>query len=78
MRFNLLCKWPTRVGVFYIGQAPDGLFHYIFDDEGHGPFISAAQAADELANGAGDSIEGIRDTSQLGIPADVSEWEVVE
>ncbi len=77
MRFKLIYKRLTRVGVFYIGQSHDGKFHPVFNDEGYGPYDFDWQAAEDLANNSTYSIAGAGDTSKLGIPEDLSEWERV-
>jgi hypothetical protein len=65
----------TRVGPFYIAQIGDR-FHPVFDDELLGSYHSAASAADDLAGGHTFSVGSGIDTSELGIPDDIREWEV--
>jgi hypothetical protein len=71
---KLLYAHKTRVGMFFIGQSPDGRFHPIFDDESLGSYVSPQQAVDDLSGGHTFSPSGGFDTSTLGIPEDVSEW----
>jgi len=66
----------TRIGPFYIAQSPDGRFHPVFDDESLGSYHSPAAAADDLAGGHTFSVSGGHDTSRLGIPHDIREWDV--
>ena len=75
MKIRLLYRWITRVGVFYVGQAEDGCFHPIFKGDSLGSYAEAWQAAEDLAMGATYSVSGVPDTSLLGIPEDLSEWE---
>lgn len=69
----------TRAGVFYIGEDQDGRFHPIYDDESLGSYSAIWQATEDLALNATFSVVHavsgeLLDTSQLGIPADPSEW----
>ena len=73
---KLLYAYKTRFGMFFIGQSPDGRFHPIFDDESLGSYGSPQQAADDLAGGHTFSPSGGFDTSTLGIPEDITEWEL--
>lgn len=67
----------TRVGRFFISVSDDGRFHPVFNDESLGSYNSAAGAADDLAGGHTFSVQGVKDTAALGIPADLGEWEKV-
>ena len=51
MKFELLYKYETRVGPFFIGRSDDGRFHPIFDNESLGSYAKALQAIDDLAGG---------------------------
>lgn len=77
--FKLLYAFKTRVGTFYIGQSGDGRFHPIYNDESYGSYHEDWQAADDLVQNATYSIQSpsgeLLDTSKLGIPEDLSEWE---
>jgi len=75
---KLLYAYKTKVGTFFIGRSPDGRFHPIFDDESLGSYISPQQAADDLSGGHTFSTSGGIDTSTLGIPEDIGEWERVK
>jgi len=75
MQVVLLYKYETRVGVFYIGQTPDGRYHPIFRDESLGSYAQAWQAAEDLAGGHTFSATGVQDTSTLGIPSELVEWQ---
>ena len=74
---NLLLKWKTRVGTFYIGQSQDGRFHPIYDNESLGSYSQPWQAAEDLAGGHTSPPSNGVDTSSLGIPEHHSEWEMV-
>lgn len=74
---KLLYKFETKVGVFYIGQSPDGRFHPIYKDESLGSYAHPWQAAEDLAGGHTFSVTGIGDTAALGIPPHHSEWEPI-
>jgi hypothetical protein len=65
----------AHVGPFYIAQSQDGRFHPVFRDEDLGSYHSPASAADDLAGGHTFSVPGGYDTSDLGIPYDIGEWE---
>jgi len=73
----------TRVGPFYIcAIRPPGCtevrYEAVFNDEGYGNYSRPDQAAEDLANNGTFSImcNGQRlDTSRLGIPASVLQWE---
>ncbi|MDP6117048.1 MAG: hypothetical protein QGG53_34730 [Planctomycetota bacterium] len=72
---KLLYSYETTAGTFYIGQSRDGRFHPIFDDESLGSYAHEWQAAEDLAGGHTFSASGVSDTSTLGIPDDLGEWE---
>ncbi|WP_291993286.1 hypothetical protein [Candidatus Accumulibacter sp. ACC003] len=68
--------YRTKVGVFSIVQN-NGRWHAMFMDENLGSYISAQHAADDLAGGHTFTPPGGYDTSTLGIPEDIGEWERV-
>jgi len=74
MPVKLLYAYKTRVGMFFIGQSPDGRFHPSLDDDSLGSYVSPQHAVDDLAGGHAFSLSGGFDTSILGIPEDISEW----
>jgi hypothetical protein len=74
MLLHKMYSFDTRVGVFFIAQSPDERFHPVFNDDSLGSYHSAGAAAEDLAGGRTPSVTGVRDTSALGIPPDVSEW----
>jgi hypothetical protein len=66
--------YRTRVGPFYIAEQ-DGRFHPLFAEESLGSYATPEQAAEDLAGGHTFTPSSGCDTSELGIPDDVSEWE---
>jgi hypothetical protein len=74
---KMLYTFETRVGSFYIGQSKDGRFHPIYDGESLGSYAEAWQVSEDLAGGHTFSASGVGDTSTLGIPEDLTEWESV-
>jgi hypothetical protein len=73
-----LYVFKTRIGPFYISQSKDGRFHPEFDDETLGSYAQAWQAAEDLAGGHTFSCTwrgSLVDTSALGIPTELGEWE---
>ncbi len=75
MKFKLLYSYETQKGTFYIGQSTDGRFHSVFDDESYGSYEHPWQAAEDLAGGCSFSFSDIQDTSPLGLPEDLNEWQ---
>ena len=71
---KLLYKVETRIGPFYI-EKQDGRYHPIFDNERLGSYAYALQAVEDLAGGHTFSISSGIDTSTLGIPYELEEWE---
>jgi hypothetical protein len=71
---RLLYVFHTKVGPFYIGEQ-DGRFLPIFNDQSLGSYEHAWQAAEDLAGGYTLAISATIDTSALGIPEDLGEWE---
>jgi len=77
---RLLLRYPTSVGIFYIGQSTDQRFHPIFDNEDLGSYVEAWQATEDLANNVTFSVlhpetGDLLDTSEFEIPEDPTEWE---
>lgn len=68
-----LYYFKTRIGTFYIAEH-NARFHPVFDEDSLGSYVTAQQAAEDLAGGHTFSISSGIDTSSLGIPEDVSEW----
>lgn len=66
--------FSTKVGIFSIVPKA-GRWHAMFRGESLGSYFSPQQAADDLAGGHTFTPPGGFDTSKLGIPADISEWE---
>lgn len=66
--------YRTKVGDFSITLLR-GRWHVVFREESLGSYASPQQAADDLAGGHTFTPSGGHDTSRLGIPADISEWE---
>jgi hypothetical protein len=66
--------YRTKVGPFYIAEQ-DGRFHPLFGEESLGSYATPEQAAEDLAGGHTFTPSSGWDTSELGIPDDVSEWE---
>lgn len=75
MQLTHLYAFKTRDRIFYISQSEDGRFHPLFDGESLGSYHSPTAAAEDLAGGHTFSVAGVKDTSQLGIPYDLVEWE---
>jgi len=80
---KIILKFTTKAGNFYIAQSPDTRFHPIYDNETLGSYAHLWQATDDLANNATFSVlhsetYDVLDTSQLGIPADPSEWDTIK
>ena len=69
-----LYVYKTRVGPFYIAEH-NGRFHPIFSEESLGSYATPQQAAEDLAGGHTFTPSSGHDTSELGIPDDLSEWE---
>lgn len=67
----------TRVGAFSVIQH-NGRWHAMFRDESLGSYISPQQATDDLAGGHTFTAPGGYDTSTLGIPEDIGEWEHIK
>lgn len=63
----------TRAGVFYIQLLRDARWHIVFDDESLGSYVSPQHALDDLCGGHTASCAA-GDTSELGIPDEISSW----
>jgi len=74
---KLIYKFETKIGSFYIGEQ-DGRYHPIFDGESLGSYAYDWQAVEDLAGGHTFSISTGIDTSTLGIPCELGEWEKTE
>ncbi len=70
-----LYAWQSQIGWFYIVATANGQFHPMYDGETLGSYSTAQQAVDDLAGGHTFSIAEGTDTSKLGIPDDLGEWE---
>lgn len=75
MRFEILYRYETRVGTFFIGRSEDGRFHPLFEGESLGSYDQDFHATEDLAGGHTISVPGVEDTAALGIPERPSEWE---
>ena len=64
----------TRIGVFWIAFN-GSRWHAWFDGQSLGAYSNPAGAADDLAGGHTFTPSCGVDTSTLGIPGDLSEWE---
>lgn len=74
---KMLFKYETKIGIFYIGEQ-DGRYHPFFDGQSLGSYAHDWQAAEDLAEGHTFSIPSGIDTSTLGIPNELEEWEKIE
>lgn len=73
---HVMIIYRTKVGVFSIVQR-NGRWHAVFDNDSLGSYISPMHAADDLAGGHTFTPSNGVDTSTLGIPEDIGEWERV-
>lgn len=64
----------TKVGVFSIVRRNER-WRVMFQDDILGSYISAQHAADDLAGGHTFTPSNGVDTSELGIPDEIEEWE---
>lgn len=69
-------SFKTTAGTFRIVERA-GEFHAFIEDEYLGNYPIPEQAADDLAGGHTSTPSSGIDTSTLGIPADLSEWDCV-
>lgn len=67
-------SYETKVGTFFI-VSKQGRFHVRFDDDDLGNYVTAQQAAEDVAGGHTFSPSCGVDTSKLGIPDNLSEWD---
>ncbi len=66
--------YGTRIGVFGIVSLNGG-WHVFYEDEDLGRYQTPGLALDDLAGGHTYSPSSGVDTSTLGLPEDLSEWE---
>ena len=69
-----LYLYKTTAGPFYIAEHEER-FHPLLSDESLGSYATPERAADDLAGGHTFASRTGVDTSSLGIPHDLSEWE---
>jgi hypothetical protein len=69
-----LYAYKTKVGVFYIMER-EGRFHPVFKEQSLGIYLTPQQAVDDLVGGRTISLPGGIDTTTLGIPPDLGDWE---
>ena len=77
MQLTILYSHKTRIGIFHIARSDDGRFHPVFKDESLGSYATPEMAAEDLAGGSTFSIAEVPDTSTLGIPNELPEWNSV-
>ena len=75
MARGFVCK--TKVGNFYI-VPHQGRWHAVFDDESLGSYEEPYMAADDLSGGHTFTPSSGVDTAVLGIPDDLSQWDVLD
>ena len=64
----------TRIGTFRI-KWERGEWHATFQDEHLGGYPAPQQAVDDLVGGHTFSLSTGHDTSELGLPDEIGEWE---
>ena len=64
----------TRWGIFAIAQNPNGRWSALFNDENLGNYHSAVAAHDDLIGDHCFSNSAGLDTSEIGLPRELSEW----
>lgn len=70
-------RYQTRAGAFLIGLTANRSWAIVFDDDCLGSGYRTAQhALDDLCGGHTFSCSA-GDTSELGLPDEISEWEIV-
>lgn len=69
--------YETRVGVFTIQQSSDGRWHPCFKGESLGSYHDARMALDDLVGGHTFSPGRGIDTSRLGLPDELPEWDFI-
>lgn len=67
--------YKTRWGAFHIAQQQDGRWAAMFDDENLGSYHSAIAAHDDLIGDHCFSNSADLDTSRIGLPEDLADWE---
>lgn len=77
---RIIAAHRTRIGTFYIAQSQDGRYHPVFDGDSLGSYDEAWKAVDDLVCNATISVLHPKtlklvDTSMLGIPEDIRDWE---
>jgi hypothetical protein len=72
-----LYAFDTRIGTFFIVEEA-GEFHPMFNEKRLGSYATAQLAAEDLADGNTRKVKQVEDTSELGIPYDLDEWEHLE
>ena len=65
--------YKSNAGAFHIVEY-GGLFHPIFQGYDLGAYVTARHAADDLARGRTFKVPGLPDTTNLGIPSQLSQW----
>jgi hypothetical protein len=70
-------RYATKIGVFSIMQNRDGRWHATFEDGSLGSYHSPQAALEDLVGGHVDFPDSSVDTSALGLPDELSEWEAV-
>lgn len=74
-KMKRLYSFETRVGTFYIAYCSENRrYHALYEDEPLGSYTHPELAAGDLAGGHTCSISAGVDTSELGIPDDLCEW----
>jgi hypothetical protein len=71
-------RWifETESGTFSIEQR-DNRFHPIYDDESLGSYDSPQAALDDLVGGHTYGLSNGLDSSEVGLPDDLSEWTLI-
>lgn len=73
---NKYWRYPTSIGAARI-LFKKGRWHAVITDEFLGPYQTPEQALDDLVGGHTWSHSSGVDTSTLGLPDELSEWELV-
>jgi hypothetical protein len=64
----------TKAGTFYIAEV-DGRFHVMFNNVSLSNYTDAKSAAENIAGGYSCSPPAGLDTSKLGLPRSLAEWQ---
>ena len=72
MKYLYVCK--TKIGEFFIVEH-NGRFFPIFREESLGSYATPEQALDDLVGGHTFSPSSNIDTTKLGIPRELSDWD---